>query len=90
MTHLLVKKDFQLFYCIHVTAFLFTSAWPILGHFLSIFDGFFVKTTINRKFFAQNCDFFVILNISLPFWCKVLSGGGGGNFQFLANFGRFS
>ena len=52
---------------------------------------FFVKTTINRKFPTQNCDFFVILNTSLPFWCKILSGGGeGDNFQFSINFGQFS
>ena len=35
---------------------------------------FFFQITINRTFFAQNCDFFVILSTSLPFWCKILSG----------------
>ena len=54
----------------------------LVAHFL----WFFVKTTRNRKVFTQNCDFFVILNTSLAFWLKILSGG---NFQFSGNFGRF-
>ena len=48
------KKDFQLFYCLHMIALLFMSARPILGHFLSIFDGFLSKLPL----FAHNCDFF--------------------------------
>ena len=38
-----MKKNFQLLYCLHVAARLFMSAGPILGHFLSIFDGFSSK-----------------------------------------------
>ena len=87
MRHLLVKKNFQLFYCFHVAALLFISARPILGHFLPIFLWFLIKTARNRKFFAQNCDF-------LSFWILLYLSGSkfcpGGNFQFSANFGRFS
>ena len=43
MRHLSVKRDFQLFYCLHVISLLFMSAWPILSHFLPIFDGFSSK-----------------------------------------------
>ena len=45
-----MKKDFQLFYCFHVTALLFTSAGPILGHFLVHFDGFSPKLPEIAKF----------------------------------------
>ena len=52
----------------------------------------FVKTTTNRKFLAQNCDFFAILNISLPLWFKILSGGGATfNFRLiLADFHEYT
>ena len=62
------------------------SARPILGHFCLFLMFFFVKTARYHKIFAENCDFFVILNTSIHFWCKIPTGGGGGNFQFSAKF----
>ena len=48
-----------------------------LANFRSLFAHlwFLIKTTRNRKIFAQNCDFFIILDTSLPYWFKMLSGG---------------
>ena len=43
------------------------SAQTILGHFLVHFKWFFVKTARNRKIFAENCDYFVILNSFVAF-----------------------
>ena len=51
---------------------------------LMVFSQNYQKSQIFRYKFW----FIVILNISLPFWFKILSGGG--NFLFSANFGLFS
>ena len=64
------------------------NARPILGLFLPIFDGFSSKLPEIANFSLKIVIFLVILNISLPFWFKILSEGS--NFQFSANFGRFS
>ena len=81
------ENKFQLFYCFHVAALLFISAQPILGHFLPIFDGFSSKLPGIANFSLKIVIFFIILDTSLPFCFKILSGD---NFQFSVNFGRFS
>ena len=61
-----------MFYCFHVAALLFMSAQPILGHFLLIFM-VFRQNYQKLQILVQNYDALVILNISLPFWLKILS-----------------
>ena len=68
-------KKIKLVYCFHVAALLFMSARPILGHFLPIFDGFSSKLPGIANFSLKIVIFFIILDTSLPFWFKILSGG---------------
>ena len=91
MRDLLVKKDFQLFYC-------FLRGSPFVhecsaNQFRSLFAHFlwfsFVKTTRNRKSSLKIVISSVILNTSLPFWFKILSWGLG-NFQFAADFYEYT
>ena len=60
-----------MFYCFHVAALLLMSAQPILGHFLLIFM-VFRQNYQKLQILVQNYDAFVIFNISLPFWLKIL------------------
>ena len=73
---------FQLFYCFHVTAFLFTSARPISGHFHFL------------MVLGQNCQKSQNFSLKLWFFChfeyfcsflvqnSVRGGGGGGESTF--------
>ena len=65
------------------------SARPILGHFLSMFDGFSSKLPEISKFSLKIVIFFVTLNASLPFWFKILSGGGA-TFNISADFHEYT
>ena len=64
-----------MFYCFHAIALLFMSARPILVHFFPFFDGLSSELPEIAKFSLKIVILF-ILNTSLPFWCKILSGGG--------------
>ena len=75
-----------------MAALLFTSARPILGHFLLISYGFSSKLPGMANFSLKIVIFFVILNASLLFWYKILSGGGGATCNFpsiLADFHEY-
>ena len=86
-----MKKNFQLFYCFHVAALLFMSARPIFGHFLPIFLWFPIKTTRNRKFFAQNCDFFYHFGYFSTFLAQNFVQGATFNFRtILADFHEYT
>ena len=62
------------------------SARPILGHLLPIFDGFSSKLPDITKFSLQ-----IVLNTSLHFWGKILSGGATFNFRpILADFHEYT
>ena len=67
------------------------SAWPILAHFLAHFYAFSSKLPEIAKFFL-NIMIFVIFNTFLYLFGANSRSikGGGGNFQFSANFARFS
>ena len=66
-----------------MTALLLMSARPILGYFLPIFYGFASKLPDITNFSLQILIFFVILNTSLHFWCKVPTGGTTFNFRLI-------
>ena len=69
------------------------SALQILGHFLPIFYGFSSKLPEIAKFFMKIvifCHFECFFTYLVQNSVCVCVGGGGGNFQFSANFGRFS
>ena len=55
----------------------------------SHFYGFSSKLPEIAKFSLKIVIFFVILNTSLSFWLKILSGGGR-NFQFSADFHEYT
>ena len=69
-----MKKGFSIVLFFHVIALLFMSARSVLGHFCP-FLWFFVKTTIDRKSFTQNCDFFCYFEYFSTFLLQILSGG---------------
>ena len=86
-----MKTNSQLFCCFHVTALLFMSARPILGHFLPIFYGFSSKLPDIPKLSLKIVIFFLILNTSLHFWCKIPNGGQLSIFeQILADFHEYT
>ena len=63
------------------------SAQPILGHFLAHFYGFSSKLPEIPKFSLK----IIILNTSLPFWCKILSEEETFNFRpTLSNFHEYT
>ena len=87
MRHLLVKKGFSIALLFSRDSSLVRECSANFRSFFSHFWWLFVKIIINHNFFCSELWFFVIWNTSLTFWRKILSEG---NFQFLANFGRFS
>ena len=87
MTHLLVKKCFSVVLLLsHDSPFVH----ECLAHFWSLF---LFQTARNHKFSLKIVFFFVIFNPFVSFWSKILSGGGGGTFNFcpiLANFHKYT
>ena len=75
MKHFLVRKELSIVLLFSPGGLFVLECKANVRLLFACFYGIFVKTTRNRIFFAQNCDFFVILNTSLPFWCKILSEG---------------
>ena len=68
-----------------MAAILFMSAWPILGHFLPIFDGSSSKLPEIAKLLLK-----IVIYLSfgiVPFWLQILSMG---NFQFSADFHEYT
>ena len=85
-----MKNNFQLFYYFHVAALLFMSARLSFGHLLPIFDGFSSKLPGIANF-SLRIVIFIILDTSLPFWLKILSGGATFNFRtILADFHEYT